>query len=112
MTPGFPLIGAGDEGGINLSSFLPPQQTSQPYTSSFPTNPIELGRQAGQATRAMLGKAVKGTFLEDLFSSNTRYITGIIGLILIIAGVFLFRQVRETVVAGAKASGKVAALAA
>lgn len=119
MTPGFPLIGLGTagEGGIDLSSFLPPNSSWQ----GTPT-PNNLGPISGKAGDVIgkvggaLGKAydavAKNSFLGMLFGSDYQYLTGIIGLILIAAGIFLFRPVRETVISAGKTAAKGAALAA
>jgi hypothetical protein len=111
VTSNFPLIGQGTEGGIDLSSFLPPLSTpTHPATSNSTFG------KAGSAVSGALGKAydaVTGTsFLGLLFGSDYRYLTGIIGLLLIAAGIFLFKPVRETVMNVSKTATKGAALAA
>lgn len=116
MTPAFPLIGmgTGNEGGINLSSFLPqsfvppssnPQQSNNPFDISGPL------KKASGAVGKVFDAATKNSFLGLLFGSDYQYLTGIIGLLLIVAGIFLFRPVRETVITAAKTGAKVAAAA-
>lgn len=110
MTSAFPLIGAIDEGaGLGTPVGTP---------SIFPSasSPVDFGGKLGTATQNAIGGAVTkalssagNSFLGLLFGGDYRYITGIVGLVLIIAGVFLFRPVRDTVV---NVATKGAALAA
>lgn len=119
MTPEFPLVGLGAPSD-GIPSLLPAGNTWQgSIAPTSQTNPFDVGGalgKAGKAVGGVLGKAydaaTKNSFLGMLFGSDYQYLTGIIGLILIAAGIFLFRPVRETVISAGKTAAKGAALAA
>lgn len=119
MSTLFPLAGlSGPLEGI--PSILPTGNTWQGSGIPVPgsgaptsTNPGPIGGTAGKVIGSVgdaIGKAygAGGSFLGMLFGSDYQYLTGIIGLILIVAGFFLFRPVRETVIK----AGRAAAVAA
>lgn len=115
MTPSFPLSGlSGPLEGI--PSILPTGNTWQGSTTTTTkqNNPFDIPGALGKAGKAIGGLygKVSNSFLGTLFGSDYQYLTGIIGLILIVAGLFLFRPVRETVVSVGKTAAKGAALAA
>lgn len=103
-------MGTANEGGLNLSGFLP--QSFVPSQNPQSNNPLSgaLGKVTG-ALGKVYDSATKISFLGLLFGSDYQYLTGIIGLLLIVAGIFLFRPVRETVITAAKTGAKVAAAA-
>ena len=113
MTPNLPLVGLAE--GEGIPSLLPTGNTAQ--TPAVPS--ASSTASALQGALATLGKNVAGTsnsFFNALFGSNYQYLTGIIGLLLIAAGIFLFRPVRDTIVkvsgTAAKAAAKGAEVAA
>ena len=103
MIPPFPLIGLGtpSEGIAGIGT------TGQTTMPSGVTGAV--GTAAKETFKSMFG----GSFLGALFGGvgATQYLTGIVGLILIVAGIFLFRPVRETVVSAGKAAAKGAMVA-
>jgi hypothetical protein len=107
MTSDFPLVGLGGPSD-GIPSILPTGNTWQaPATTPTTANPFNV-----KGTLAQIGRAASSTgnsFLNAIFGSNFQYLTGIIGLLLIVAGIFLFRPVRDTVVNVSKTVGKAAA---
>ena len=107
MTPGFPLIGlTGANDGTQLTSMLPSTQT-QPTIGPQPSILDKVNAQI-QKLQDAYNKLTQNTFLNAFFGSDYRYVTGTVGLILIIGGIFLFRPVRETIVEPAKGAAKTA----
>ena len=102
-----------DEQGLSL--LAPPTTSGSGSVSAPASSPNVFGKVTGKIGSAA-GKvydAVAGnSFLGTLFGSDYQYLTGIIGLLLIVAGIFLLRPVRETVVTVGKTAAKAAAVAA
>lgn len=107
MTPNFPLTGLGMNDGI--PSLLPASSTS---SLSSPTTSSALSSAKGILSQIGNGAAgVGNNILSALFggASGYQYLTGVVGLILIIIGLFLFRPVKDTIVNVSKTVGKAAA---
>lgn len=108
MTGQFPLIGIGGPSD-GIPSLLPIANTLQGALAptAKKSNPFDV-----KGALAKIGRTATSTgnsFLNSVFGSNFQYLTGIIGLLLIVAGIFLFRPVRDTVVNVTKTVGKAAA---
>jgi hypothetical protein len=95
-----------------VSPSMPSTLQPQSGSSSSVSNSISstLGQIKDAATKAY--NDANTNFLNTLFGPNYQFITGTIGLILVIAGIFLFRPVRETVIQTAKTGARVAAATA
>lgn len=107
MTSIFPLVGLGDLTN-GIPSVLPSGNNAASVPTSTTTNPLS----GIKGALSQVGRAASSTgnsFLNAVFGNNFQYLTGIIGLLLIVAGIFLFRPVRDTVVNVSKTVGKAAA---
>lgn len=106
MTSLFPLTGLAQDSGIPSLANAATTATTPTPSSTTSSNPLSgIVSQLGKAAATATGNS----FLNAVFGNNFQYLTGIIGLLLIVAGIFLFRPVRDTVVNVSKAAGKAAA---
>jgi Na+/melibiose symporter-like transporter len=110
MTSIFPLVGMGQASDGIPSSLA----TGNPLSNaaSVPTSTTSNSLSGVKGALAQVGRAATSTgnsFLNAIFGNNYQYLTGIIGLLLIVAGIFLFRPVRDTVVNVSKTVGTAAA---
>jgi hypothetical protein len=114
MTSIFPLVGIAE--GEGIPSLLPPTGNVAQTPAVSSSNSTASAIQGALATIGRGAASTGNSFLNSLFGSNYQYLTGIIGLILIAAGIFLFRPVRDTIVkvsgTAAKAAAKGAEVAA
>lgn len=116
MTPGFPLIDIGgpndgipsEFSGLGLGTTSMGPQTNP--LSTFGSKVSKAASSIGKAASSAYSGMSSNDFISSLFGLQA--ITGVVGLLLITAGIFLFRPVRETIISAGKTAGKAAAIAA
>jgi len=96
--PGLPFLGMGED--------IPVTGPTVPTTPKA-TGPVEAGQAAGDYVRGKIAGLFTNAF-SGIFNS-TQIVTGLLGLILIAGGIFLFKPVQQVAIGAAKTAAKAAA---